>query len=257
MFFVNLTTTYRYRAIVIKVGLKPTSPQSVAKKMNNQETREYLAQYPQEQLEIVLDQLGYTMDADEFPEKIIEDVEAVLESMGVAVERHKQLQASQETKGASEPKSQALAVQETAEIAAELLDVRNIQVDPKVLFAVAQCAINDTKAQAAALNKLCRETLVAELRKGQQEMADDLLEVVKAKSQSTAKLFSEGNLRKMVDSAVPAYEPRFDVDEFIQEVKTTSAATTAKAGVQAQAGNEARAVKPEFDLDAFLGEVWG
>jgi phosphopantetheine adenylyltransferase len=227
--------------------------------MTNTETRQFLSQFSEEQLEIAFTKLGYTLDSPEFPESIVEDVEAILSSIDEAVAQQKQLQGTQgaATEQAEAPKSESLVVQETVAIAAEILDVRNISVDQTVLFAVAQSIVRQTKAQATAINDLRRKTFVAELRKGQQELADDLLNAVKAGQDSTAGLFSEENIQKMVDQAVPAYESRINVDEFIAEIALETKGSAATEKERIRVGNEARANKVEFDLDGFLNEIYG
>jgi hypothetical protein len=203
--------------------------------MTNTETRQFLSQFSEEQLEIAFTKLGYTLDSPEFPESIVEDVEAILSSIDEAVAQQKQLQGTQgaATEQAEAPKSESLVVQETVAIAAEILDVRNISVDQTVLFAVAQSIVRQTKAQATAINDLRRKTFVAELRKGQQELADDLLNAVKAGQDSTA------------------------VDEFIAEIALETKGSAATEKERIRVGNEARANKVEFDLDGFLNEIYG
>jgi hypothetical protein len=226
--------------------------------MTNTETRQFLSQFSEEQLEIAFTKLGYTLDSPEFPESIVEDVEAILSSIDEAVAQQKQLQGTQgsATEQAEAPKSESLVVQETVAIAAEILDVRNISVDQKVLFAVAQSVVTQTKAQAAAINQLRRQTLVAELRKGQQELTDDWLQATQSGAEATSELFSSENLQKMVDRAVPEYQPRFNVDEFIAEVKVAAADLVNEGNEEVRVGVEARNTKVDFDLDAFLNEVW-
>lgn len=225
--------------------------------MTNAEAREYLDQYPVEQVAAALEQLGYNINSPTFPESIIADVEAIIEATGQAVVRHKQLQAAQTPSAEPlEPKSEALVIQETAAIAAEILDVRNINVDPKALFAVAQLVVVQTKHEAAAINKLRRETLVAELRKGQQQLTDDLLEVMKTGQESSLSLFSEDNLQKMVDRAVPAYRAKFDVDQFINDVKIQATELVNEGNETIRVGADARATQIDFDLDSFLDGVW-
>ncbi len=227
--------------------------------MTNQETLQYLSQYPEADVETALEQLGYNINDAEFPESIVEDVENILDSLGKAVAQHKQLRGSTEQAPEEQetPQSESLVIQETTAIAAEILDVRNVQVDQKVLFAIAQSIITQTKTQAAAINRLRRDTLVAELREGQRKLADDLLQVMETGQKSTENLFSDDNLRKMVDQAVPAYQPKFNVDEFINEVKVAANNVVQEGNERARVGAEARNTQVDFDLDSFLNEVWG
>lgn len=226
--------------------------------MTKAETMEFLSKYPADRVEVALGQLGYSMTDSDFPEDIVEKVEAILDAMGEAVDKHKQLQAAPTAPSVqtSEPKSDAIVIQETATIAAEILDVRNISVDPKVLFAVAQSVITQAKLEAAAINQLRRETFVAELRKGQQQMSDEMIEAMQQSQQQSSELFTGSNLRKMVDKAVPAHEPKFNVDEFISEVKVTAAKVTNQGKEQVRVSVAARSEKQVFDVDSFLDEVW-
>jgi len=225
--------------------------------MTSEETLQYLSQYPQNQLETALAELGYSLDSTDLPENIVESIEAILESASEAVaSRQQQLPSAKSSPAESTKEDEAIVVQETANMMAEILDVRNVQINPKALFAVAQCAINDAKAQAAALDKICRQTLAAELRKGQQQRTDDLLEVMKANHQLTQEIFSDANLQKMVNQAVPEYQPKVDLDVFIREVRLDANRSADREQERVRVGNEVRASKVDFDLDGFLNEVW-
>ncbi len=224
--------------------------------ITNKEALEYLNEYPRSDVESALTHLGRSIDDQEFPESIVEDVQSILDSIGEAIVKQKQLQATQAPEKTEEPESEAIVVQETAAIAAELLDVRNVQIDPKSLFAVAQSVIIQTKSQAAAINQLRRETLVAELRRGQQELTDDLLQVMQTGQKSTDDLFQQENLQKMVEKAVPAYTPKFNVDNFIAEVKLQATEITSEGNERVRVGTESRSTQIDFDLDGFLGEIW-
>jgi hypothetical protein len=227
--------------------------------MTNTETLEFLKAHPLPLIETALNQLGYNLNDENFPESIVEDVEALLETMPLAVAEQKQRQLASGTSiedQTEDPQNESLVVQETAKIAAEILDVRNISISSQALLAVAQSVVVQTKRQAAAINDLRRRTLVAELDKGQRELTDDWLQATQAGQKSTNQLFSSDNIKKMVDKAVPSYESRFNVDEFIAEVKSNAAEVNAEGNERVRVTASAHASPPQFDVDSFLEEVW-
>lgn len=222
--------------------------------MKNKETYEFL-DYPREQVDAALEQLGYSIDASEFPDNIVEEIEAILEAVGGAVSHQKQLQSADNT----ETQHEAIVPHDVGAIAAEAartLNVKNIQTDPKLLLAVIQARINQSLEEARAINKLGQEAFAAELNRGQREYEQELIRVVRNQRSGTAAVLSATNLDQMLSRAVPNDTPEVDIDGFLSEVRSDAQSGLAHVASCTRNQTEAAQVSQDFDLEGFLTEVY-
>ena len=217
--------------------------------MKNTETYEFL-DYPREQVDAALAQLGYSSNDPEFPDSIVEEIEAVLEAVGGAVSHQQQLQSADST----ETQQEAIVPQDAGAIAAEatrILNAKHIQTDPKVLLTVIQARINQSIKEARAVNQVGREAFAAELDRGQREHEQALIEAVRTQRSGTAAVLSATNLERMLQKAVPSEDtPDVDIDGFLSEVQSDAQDAASRT-------REAAEVSQNFDLEAFLTEVYG
>lgn len=222
--------------------------------MKNKETYELLSDYPKEQVDAALKELNYPIDAAEFPDSIIEEIEVVLEAVGGAVSHQKQLQSA-----GAETQREAIVPQDAGAIAAEakrILNAKNIQTDNKLLLAVIQARINTAIEEATAINQVGWEVFVAELNRGKREQEQELIEAVSKQRSGTAAVLSATNLDRMVSRAVPN-TPELDIDGFVTEVRSGVQSNLANAASRTRNQTEAAQVSQDFDLEGFLTEVYG
>lgn len=228
--------------------------------MTNEETFQYLAEFPRTQVVKALASIGYSENAPEYPENIVGLIQDAIEAMNTAVQQQQSLAPAENTERQDiqdTPKEDAIVLQETTAIAAEILDARNISIPKEVLLAVAQDIISRSKRQADMLSQLQQQTFVKTLQNNQSKFAETLMQAMKEDQANSDALFSDENLAKLVNRAVPEYQSSFSVEEFLEEIKQQNLVQKEKVAVAANQEQAFIESKKTLDIDAFLEEFHG
>ena len=228
------------------------------KGFTKQETYDLLSDYPANTIPMVLSQLGYNENTEEYPPDIVENAEAVYKAMNIASETRKQL-------AGSTPKNESLTptevtdleIRQTADIAQVLLEAEGIPVDPREFLKLARMHVVQAANLANRISDAADEVFCKTLTQRNEERIQRTAEVIKGGIDRDNQILDSTNIAKLVNTVVPNKEA-LDLNELLAEVNATS--RQYREGKQQKATTEKAAkekVVASFDFDALLVEMNG
>lgn len=203
--------------------------------LSKNEVYQLLSSSIPEEIDLLLLELGYDPEANEYPENIIEQIEKCFNLVNDSVKR------------LANSKNDAIVIEQASDIIAQELNMANIQIPMQTIAYLAQGAIKQYQTVARVIDRVGKSAFVAELNKQQNGFYRDLGNIINSSNQNLQTTFSDKVIDKMVDVAVKHVD-FFDIESFLADIKKLDE-TSKKISINSPIVNEG------FDLESFLSEV--
>ncbi|GIW59493.1 MAG: hypothetical protein KatS3mg087_0559 [Patescibacteria group bacterium] len=185
-------------------------------------------------------------NGNEFSEEIIEELEAIFDAIGAALDRQKKL-------AGNEPGGK-IEIREATAIAQESLIAQNILISEESLMIIAQTMIGGILEQVGTLGLIAERVLLNSLQSEQERIAERVTAGMIESTKRIREVFNEENIQEIVKASVPESKP-YDVGEFLQRFKQENEQREQSRKLQEARRREQVVAKKKLDIKAFLEEM--